>query len=1271
MSHTPEDLETTLETPSNDGQEEEPSGEGRDSANASPHRTPPEKSKISDRAHDEPSAAPNEAQKKSGASLSVVDPAQYEITKEIGQGGMGRVILAKDQRLSRSVAIKELLPVGREAIPRFIREAQVTARLQHPSILPIYELGRWPNGKPFYAMKLIQGKSLGDTLLEAQTMEARLTLLPRVLDACEAMAYAHEQGVIHRDLKPDNIMLGPFGETIIIDWGLAKEQNSQESVTSSQDKQSPEGSPLPRPRMNPGENNNPKLTVAGNIIGTPAYMPLEQAHGQPLDARADVYSLGSILYEVLAGQTPYEGKTTEEILLALHQRPPVPLQERAPRAPKELLAIVSKAMARQKEARYPSAKELAKDLRRFQEGQLVAAYQYTTSERLLRWIKRNKASLAFASLSVAGLLIMGIVSYSQVRRERDIALNAQQKEFESKQREQARADELTLLQAQNTIRRDPAGALHWLSQLSKNSPLWSQARLIAADAFERGLSSVLFASPSSANALSLSTDKARLAIAFDDSLWLYETSTQKKISLSGHSAEVSEVAFSPDGKQLASADKSGQVFLWNVQCALQKNDESCRVVSQSHQGDVMVLLFSPDGARLASAGKDGVIQLSGPAASCVGHTSEISDLAFTANGSRIISSSYDGTLRVWDPDKCNARAPELSKIKLLPSDGGTSILQPDSDDAVAILEEHSAEVITFALSPNERTLYSVSQDRTLRAWNLYTKRSTILHTHKAPLTAITLSRDGKSLFLGGEDGALLVIDPTIQPKKTANKIAINKSCPPGESLTAEGRCRCASPTCRKDFENSGASGSGDILPSDRNGKTANTSETSGLVAQPIEKDRGSRPLEVQSLPGHSEAILHIELSEDEQWIATSGRDKVVKLYSLNTKQSISFAGHQDRVTGLALSPENLISSSWDGTVRAWPMKDSARQYKIPGQPVPFVTWASGPEKPQAIFASGSRLFFWSVGERDAKKLENNDDITALAVSPDQKRVAVGAINGSVRIYPTQRPSASPINTKLSAISHLVFSSTGETLLAGADNQVWRWDGSLGEVLFTIESNIWALAISADARWIAAADGIGNVYLWNLQTKSMQKIAAHNGGVNTIAFSPDGKNLASGGEDHSICLFALTEKPSCKKLSGHSLGVTALSFSRDGERLLSGSFDRALKIWNLSQKTSSELQGHRGKIHTAIFLGDQKTIFSAADDATAFLWDAASGQKRALRTGDTQLASSLSADERAVLLLSRDGVVTAFTNETPNTEEELRAWIQEKLKGAATPPQQSE
>ncbi len=344
------------------------------------------------------------------ALLGPVDPSAYVRGETLATGGMGRIVAARDRRLGRRVAIKEVRAGIPELRRRFAREVRITARLQHPNIITVHEAGTWPDGEPFFAMKLVAGRSLDKVVAERTTLEARLALLPSVIAVADALAYAHRERVIDRDLKPANVLVGDFGETVVIDWGLAKDLSASEAAEDDPDAAGPY-----RERAANGE------TAFGAVIGTPAYMPPEQARGEQVDERADVYALGALAYHVLCGRAPVDGASVEDVLAHVIAKPLTSPRARDPRIPLELDTIIGKAMAHEPGDRYPSAVELAEDLKRFQTGQLVGAHHYTSWQLARRWVRRRRTPLAVAAIALVVLLVGGGIAVANIIRERDRA----------------------------------------------------------------------------------------------------------------------------------------------------------------------------------------------------------------------------------------------------------------------------------------------------------------------------------------------------------------------------------------------------------------------------------------------------------------------------------------------------------------------------------------------------------------------------------------------------------------------------------------------------------------------------------------------------------------------------------------------------------------------------------------------------------------------------------------------------------------------------------
>jgi serine/threonine protein kinase len=344
---------------------------------------------------------------------------RYTLSRLHATGGIGRVWLARDASLGRDVALKELHPerVGNPAVQaRFLKEAQITGQLEHPGIVPIYEVGQRPEDQaPFYTMRFVRGRTLAGAVADYHARRARgeagpLELRQLLMDfvgVCNAVAYAHSRGVLHRDLKPQNVVLGDFGEVMVLDWGLAR----------LMDRPDDEAAPLDLP-----EKGATGATLQGQVLGTPAYMAPEQAEGRldQLGPATDVYGLGAILYEILTGQPPFSGSDTATVLQrVIHEAPARPRSlHRGMPAPLE--AVCLKALAKQAAARYATAKELAAEVQRWLADEPVTAYRDPLLTRARRWAGRNRTLVSAAAvLLVAGVLglSVGTVLLNRARAE--------------------------------------------------------------------------------------------------------------------------------------------------------------------------------------------------------------------------------------------------------------------------------------------------------------------------------------------------------------------------------------------------------------------------------------------------------------------------------------------------------------------------------------------------------------------------------------------------------------------------------------------------------------------------------------------------------------------------------------------------------------------------------------------------------------------------------------------------------------------------------------
>ena len=382
--------------------------------------------------YDSPAAAAGEPT--SGGSEAWAAPGQsrFQVLRPHARGGLGQVDVALDREMDREVALKQIRPAHADSDAsrsRFIREAVVTGRLEHPGIVPVYGLGFYENGRPYYAMRLVRGSSLEQAIREFHAVSGPLDgersiefrkLLSRFVNVCDAIGYAHSRGILHRDLKPDNIMLGEFGEALVVDWGLAKECGARSDVP-----------PLP---SGPRSSGRGTPTVRGDVIGTPQYMGPEQASGEPdVGPASDIYSLGATLYCLLTGRPPIDSLDISDSLARARRGDFPRPTEVAPEVPRALEAVCLKAMSADPDGRYASARQLAEDVEHWLADEPVSARQESFRERAGRQLRRHRglaltAAAGLCLLSAASIVFAVVVDRERRRADGNAAAYATQRD---------------------------------------------------------------------------------------------------------------------------------------------------------------------------------------------------------------------------------------------------------------------------------------------------------------------------------------------------------------------------------------------------------------------------------------------------------------------------------------------------------------------------------------------------------------------------------------------------------------------------------------------------------------------------------------------------------------------------------------------------------------------------------------------------------------------------------------------------------------------------
>ena len=634
---------------------------------------------------------------------------RYTLREELAAGGMGRVFRVRDEDLERDLAMKVVSLEPRAGssdeerasharlLERFVEEARITGQLDHPGIVPVHEIATDEEGRVYFTMPLLRGRTLKSASelarrgKEGWSLHRILSVVHRV---CQTVAFAHERGIVHRDLKPENIMVGPLGEAYVIDWGLALRTGADEQDV---------------------------------VVGTPAYMAPEQAHPRSgaVGPRSDVYSLGAILYEVLTGRMPHatslEQRPAEEAGSPLPTEPPRPVHAVAADVPDELAAICDKAMAPDPSDRYASAEALADELDAWLEGRVVRAYKSGPWTRLDKWRRRNR-SLAFALETIVALVVAGALAFVFQQRVHLRRVNAEHRDaVRSSYAANIAAAELGLRmhvadEVQRRLQACPPALRGWE---------WHHLAL-RADSSERAWSGHADA----VREVATSPDGQRFASSSDDGfvkVW-NARSGELEASIDCRGVAVWSVAFDPRGARLATGDSDGNVRIWNLSThVLARN-------SSFHEKGVKSLAYSPDGRFLASGGWDGRILVSrtdGDDPPLVLDSPEGSVLCLRyLDAERIVAGYNTGTVGFWDLSSalCTRlnRALESPTLALACSPDGRRVAVAGERDVVVFDAETLVPEITIAASerrvsdvrfgPDGTTLLTASSDGFLRTW---------------------------------------------------------------------------------------------------------------------------------------------------------------------------------------------------------------------------------------------------------------------------------------------------------------------------------------------------------------------------------------------------------------------------------------------------------------------------------------------------------------------------------------------------------------------------
>ncbi len=1033
----------------------------------------------------------------------------YRLEEEIRSGGMGTVWKATQSSSNRVVAIKMILG-GFSAKStdhmRFMAESVAMASVKHSNVLEVLEFGN-ANGRPFLAMEYLPGGSLADRIQEQNRLDQK-TASHLLIKICNGVQAAHDLGIVHRDLKPENILFDNEGEPKVIDFGLAKQL--EVSVN----------------------------TVSHVVLGTPCYMAPEQAEGKSrfVGPEADVYALGVILYECLTGTLPFKGDNHLHILRMVSETTPESPRVHVPSLPRDIDRICLKCLAKDPNERYRSCRELAEDLQRFNEGKPVLARRSKPWGRIWFWARKNRV-LAATAASALFLLLISSVGFAGLSiwalTERN---NARTKESQATQSEAHAVSQQNMAESQVYI----GNVQRALSEWKYGRPQTARDRLEACP--------------------------------FEKRDWEHDfvntTVRANQVVLEGHTAEVQSIAYSPDGKWIASGSDDQAIKIWDAaQGTLVKT-----LVGNS--GFVRSVSFSGDGSTLAGATTDGMIN--------------IYDVR-TWNLKRQVEGPSDHVGPFFFR-KSIALDP-LGKIVAvgMMQSGVILFSNTETGKQTNMLQYKTDHINQIAYSTDGKRLIAGMDKNTVVIWDIQTNK--ILHDliigGRDATKCVCFSMDGKNFAAGGDDTMVRIWDTATG--KLTHVLNGHSDTVTSVAISPDGKWL--------------ASGSDDHTIRIWNVETGDLARV---------------------LKGHGDVLRGVVFSPDGGKLASASWDKTVRIWDYLMDQgnrTLNIGAKKSRDVSLSRDGKLIAAAMDDGFVKIWSGKKNHILTKTnKAKSNNHICGTDFNPNGNRIVAGGADalLYIWDTNTQQLIHTLTGHQATVQACyhTPDGKRIISGSDDKTIKIWDAETGiELKSLDLHKGPVLGLNVSADGKWFAsASADKTVKIWDAGDYSLKWDLGQNhthtVRCVAFSNDGKRVVTGDTNKTIRIWDMNNgKLLRTLKGHIDGITRVDFSPDGKRIISSSFDNSLKLWDALTGAEILTLAQHTASVRSAKYSHDGKIIASVGDDGKLVLWDGSHR--GELQafkGHDGNILQAGFCADEKYLISKDDRGVVKIWDRTNGNE---------------------------------------------------------------